>query len=222
MTEQSHSPTGDDVVENLVVRLTELAIMELDADEENSLQINAWGDAAEKEIRAAIATLSPNGVSQSAVEQLIPPEEIGEEPALVGLGAHWPEMEYLGAAQYSMKCDCGFKAKPCSFYEAKHKWAKHVRAALAAQPAAEERIARISLDVGRLLAADPICGGRVSGGTVQAIAALATQPDTGLRGAADKLEAMQAALVFAYENGFRWPERFGINRAALNLNRERG
>lgn len=214
MTEQA---TRDDVehlkrqVATLRRKLAELGIEEIE------------------DVDAHITTLSPNGVSQSAVERLIPPEEIGEEPTLVGLGAHWPEMEYLGAAQYSMKCDCGFKAKPCSFYEAKHKWAKHVRAALAAQPAAEERIARLSLDVGRLLAADPICGGRVSGGTVQAIAALATQPDTGLREAADKLEAMQAALEAAldeYESnngrvltGNHW----SIDaRAALNLNRERG
>lgn len=61
MRAKDHSIAVDDVdVDDLVVRLTEHAIMELDADEENTLQIEAWGKAAEKEIRAALVR-SPQG-----------------------------------------------------------------------------------------------------------------------------------------------------------------
>jgi NTP pyrophosphatase (non-canonical NTP hydrolase) len=56
-TTASTIPTDGELNE-LVVKLTEHAVMELDADEENTLQIEAWGNAAEKEIRAFLAALS--------------------------------------------------------------------------------------------------------------------------------------------------------------------
>jgi hypothetical protein len=55
-------------VEELVVRITEHAIMELDADEENSLQINAFGEAVKREITLTLARQSIN--AQKRVEEL--------------------------------------------------------------------------------------------------------------------------------------------------------
>jgi hypothetical protein len=57
----SETPEGERIVERLVndlaVKITEHAIMELDADEENTLQMEAFGNAVEKEIVAALASL---------------------------------------------------------------------------------------------------------------------------------------------------------------------
>lgn len=50
--------SGGGELDELVVKLTEHAVMELDADEENTLQIEAWAAAAEKEIRAFLAALT--------------------------------------------------------------------------------------------------------------------------------------------------------------------
>jgi hypothetical protein len=51
---------------------------------------------------------------------------VGEEPVMPGLSAHFPEMEYHGAAQYTVKCDCGFQTrKPENYYLTKARWADH-------------------------------------------------------------------------------------------------
>jgi hypothetical protein len=55
------------------------------------------------------------------------------EPEMPGLSAHFPTMEYHGAAQYRAECDCGFKTKPGNFYIVKAEWAEHV-AAIASVP----------------------------------------------------------------------------------------
>lgn len=67
------TPITSDVegeLDGLVVKLTELAVMELDADEENTLQIEAWGAAAEKEIRTFLAALTAKLNSEALVEAL--------------------------------------------------------------------------------------------------------------------------------------------------------
>lgn len=67
-----------------------------------------------------------------------------EEPTMPGLSGHFPEMNYHGAAQYSVECACGFKTKPANFYIAKAEWAEHAASRLASQPPAADALGALT------------------------------------------------------------------------------
>jgi hypothetical protein len=60
------------------------------------------------------------------VKQVIEAIPSSDEPQMVGLSAHFPEMVYHGGAQYTVNCDCGFHTEtPENYYVAKARWADH-------------------------------------------------------------------------------------------------